>query len=250
MLIAETFPDFVYKYMSASRAAQLIRSPSLYMAPSFALNDLYDFNIRGFWEENQDTKLRVFAKRMLLHGIEDDFERALKLARECELETVSNDYDEWLADNTPSFNRIMEHSGVTCFSSLVNNQRMWGTYGMNHTGAVVEFHTDVNRWAMAADLRCAIYTDRRLPICPSRLIKITKDRRPALDFDVLRMLLCTKHKDWSDERGSFVLRMIVCLLSLKSDYLIRYSGNYVDYGTPSYPARDYPLPPLKKPAGP
>jgi len=49
LLIAEELPGLAYKYMSAPRAAQLIESPQLYMAPSLVLNDLYDLDIRGFW---------------------------------------------------------------------------------------------------------------------------------------------------------------------------------------------------------
>ena len=63
MLIAEERPDFLYKYMSAFRAAQLIETLRLYMSPGAVLNDLYDFNIRGFWQEDEDTKYRIFAKR-------------------------------------------------------------------------------------------------------------------------------------------------------------------------------------------
>jgi hypothetical protein len=59
MLIAEEWPDLIYKYMSAPRAAQLIESLRLYMAPSSVLNDLYDLNIRGFWQEDEDSKYRI-----------------------------------------------------------------------------------------------------------------------------------------------------------------------------------------------
>jgi hypothetical protein len=65
MLIEEERPDFLYKYMSASRAAHLIETLRLYMSPGAVLNDLYDFNIRGFWQEDEDTKYRIFVKRML-----------------------------------------------------------------------------------------------------------------------------------------------------------------------------------------
>jgi Protein of unknown function (DUF2971) len=201
MLFAEEWPDFVYKYMTAPRAAELIDNLRLYMAPIAVLNDLYDFNITGFWEEDEETKYRVFAKRMLVDGVEHDSDRARQTAKRSNPKTVSDDYQVWLSDNTPVFNDIMTHSGVTCFSSLVNNQRMWGTYGSNHTGAVVEFHTDIGKWPMANQLHSVIYTEHRLPICPSLLIRVDEQTRAAaLDVRVLRMLLSAKHLDWRDEK--------------------------------------------------
>src|SRR4051812_12922860 len=120
MLIAEERPDFLYKYMSASRAAQLIEALRLYMSPGAVLNDLYDFNIRGFWQEDNNTKYRIFAKRMLVQGVERDFEQAVELARRLNPKDVDDEYGTWLSDNTPILNEIMAHSGVTCFSSLAN----------------------------------------------------------------------------------------------------------------------------------
>ncbi len=220
MLIAEKLPDLVYKYMSAPRAAQLIESLLLYMAPSSVLNDLYDLNIRGFWQEDEDTKYRIFAKRMLAHGVETDFKRAVETAKRLDPKRVADEYDVWLSDNTRRFDEIIAHSGVTCFSSLVNNQRMWGTYGANHTGAVVELYTEAQKWPMASDLRSAIYTEHRLPVCPSRLIGIDdRTRAPGLDFEVLRMLLCAKHMDWRDE-NEWRLVMLAHTASAAADRLI------------------------------
>jgi hypothetical protein len=205
MLIAEDRPDFLYKYMSASRAAQLIEFVRLYMSPCAGLNDLYDFNITGFWQEDEDTKYRIFA---------------VELARRLNPKDVDDEYGTWLSDNTPILNEIMAHSGVTCFSSLANNQRMWGTYGANHTGAVVELHTDGQKWPMASYLRSAIYTEHRLPVCPSRLIKIDdKTRAPGLDDEVLRMLLCAKHMDWRDEK-EWRLIMLASTAGAAADRLV------------------------------
>ena len=54
-------------------------------------------------------------------------------------------------------------------------------------GWVVELYTEAQKWPMASDLRSAIYTEHRLPVCPSRLIGIDdRTRAPVLDFEVLR----------------------------------------------------------------
>jgi hypothetical protein len=220
MLIAEERPDFLYKYMSASRAAQLIETLRLYMSPGAVLNDLYDFNITGFWQKDEDTKYRIFAKRMLVQGVERDFEQAVERARRLNPKDVADEYGTWLSDNTLILNEIMDHSGVTCFSSLVNNQRTWGTYGANHTGAVVELYTDGQKWPMASCLRSAIYTEHRLPVCPSRLIKIDdKTHAPGLDDEVLRMLLCAKHMDWRDE-NEWRLIMLASTADAAADRLV------------------------------
>jgi hypothetical protein len=85
---------------------------------------------------------------MLAHGVETDFKRAVETAKRLDPKRVADEYDVWLSDNTPRFDEIIAHSGVTGFSSLVNNQRMWGTYSANHTGAVVEIHTEAQKWPM------------------------------------------------------------------------------------------------------
>lgn len=97
---------------------------------------------------------------------------------------------------------------------------MWGTYGANHTGAVVELYTEAQKWPMASDLRSAIYTEHRLPVCPSRLIGIDdRTRAPVLDFEVLRMLLCAKHMDWRDE-NEWRLVMLAHTAAAAADRLI------------------------------
>lgn len=200
LLFAERWPNFVYKYMSGSRAAQVLCDLKFYMAPLSTLNDLYDMNVTGFWQEEEETKYRIFAKRLLVQGQEDDLESALALARKMPLESIAKGYQEWLDDNMPIFDSFMHNTGVTCFTSQPNNQRMWGTYGVNSTGAVLEFNTDISKWPMSELLRSVIYADQRLPICPSQLIEIEQHtHQPMINFKVLQMLLCTKHMDWRDE---------------------------------------------------
>jgi hypothetical protein len=200
LLFAESWPTHVYKYTSASRAAEIIRNLQLYMAPVSQLNDLYDLNIIGFWQEDDETKFRIFAKRIMVQTITSEFDNALALAKQMNVESVVKEYKEWLTDNAPIFDQIIQNSGVTCFTSQGNNQRMWGTYGANHSGVVIEFDTDVCKWPMSKSLKPVIYTDQRLPICPSRLIDIEKETgRPLLAQKVIEMLLCAKHIDWRDE---------------------------------------------------
>jgi hypothetical protein len=83
---------------------------------------------------------------------------------------------------------------------------------------VVELHTEAQKWPMASDLRSAIYTEHRLPVCPSRLIGIDdRTRAPVLDFEVLRMLLCAKHMDWRDENE---WRLVMLAHTAAADRLI------------------------------
>ena len=84
----------------------------------------------------------------------------------------------------------------------------------------LELYTDGQKWPMASYLRSAIYTEHRLPVCPSRLIKIDdKTRAPGLDEEVLRMLLCAKHMDWRDE-NEWRLIMLASTADAAADRLV------------------------------
>jgi Protein of unknown function (DUF2971) len=87
-------------------------------------------------------------------------------------------------------------------SAHANDQRMWGTYGDNHAGAVIHFSTDRDRSRFASHLSPVLYADTKLPFCPSHLVT----ERMEIDQFLLSVLFCVKHMDWRDEHEWRLLR--------------------------------------------
>ena len=191
-----TKPPFLYKYCSAERATQIVRDLTFYFAPAAQLNDLYEFRAGSLYTETPDSKFRVFAKRLVAERWFSDFSEALEFAKSADAPDVDSTYSAFIAQTQAFLKRIMEHSGVFCFSAEGNNQRMWGTYGNNHTGAVLEFSTSEQTSKFASHLMPVWYTDRKVPICPSELIK--QDQK--LDQWMVGVFFCIKHMHWRDEQ--------------------------------------------------
>jgi hypothetical protein len=194
--IAKEKPPFLYKYCSASRAEQIIKDLQFYFTPSEKLNDLYEFNVLSLFSEDSESKYRVSAKRLMAEHWFDNLAEALEGAKTAlSAEDVDSAYSFFLDQLRHKLMAVRKHSGVTCFSSERNNQRMWGTYGDGHAGAVVEFSTSPKLSVFAKHLTPVIYTDWKLPICPSELMT----EKGGLNQRMLTLFLCTKHIHWRDE---------------------------------------------------
>lgn len=195
MVIPEK-PEFLYKYCSASRAAQIIKDLTFYFTPVSQLNDLFEFRVKSLFSETEDSKYRVFAKRMLAEGWWSTFEEAYDAAKSMSPEPIDETYSFFREQLNAVLNRLMVHTGVTCFSSERNNQRMWGTYGLNHTGACIEFSTSSKASKFASHLMPVIYTDSKLPLCPSEFAT----NEMELDQWMLGVFCCVKHLHWEGEK--------------------------------------------------
>ena len=170
MLVPTSRPDLVYKYGSASSIAQIVQDLTFFFAPAAPQNDLYEFRARSLFTEDSDTLYRLHAKRLMAEGWFSDFDQAVAAAKVVDPEDVNNTYSSATSYLIGS-GAAKAHSGVTCFSSLPNNQRMWGTYGNNHSGAVIHFSTDKRLSRFASHLSPVMYTDTKLPFLsfPSHL---------------------------------------------------------------------------------
>jgi hypothetical protein len=189
-------PEYVYKYHSASRVAQIVRDLTFYFAPVSQLNDLYEFRARSLYTETPDSKYRAYAKRLVHERWFDSVEEAVEGIKSCDLESqVAEAYTFFIQQLNATLARIMQHSGVTCFSQYRNNQRMWGTYGANHTGAVIEFSTSSDKSMFASHLMPVLYFEKRFELCPSEFLtdSLTLDQR------LCGALCCIKHWHWRDE---------------------------------------------------
>jgi hypothetical protein len=188
-------PNYLYKYCSAVRATQILRDLSLYLATSTQLNDLFEFRFRSLLTETPEGKIIASAKRFLLEGIEKDIESATELARGMNVTFHEDSYNSIVSHVTGLADAVRKYSGVTCFSAEVNNQRMWATYGDNHSGAVIEFSTAPESCPFRDRLAPVIYRSTTIPWGPEDLL----DDTCKADLSKLQFLMQFKHVDWRDE---------------------------------------------------
>lgn len=196
MLIPQKTPEYVYKYCTASRAAQILRDATFYFTPASQLNDLYEFRAKSLLTVDAKSKFRVYAKRLVAEGMFDTFDEAFEIADDLESEGVEDTWNDALPQIHAALHSAMQHSGVTCFTSSRNDQRMWGTYGDNHQGAVLEFSANPSHSRYAKHLMPVLYVDARPPICPSELLT----DQMSIDQWFLGAMFCMKHHHWRDER--------------------------------------------------
>ena len=189
-------PEFVYKYGSAARIAQILRDLAFYFGPAAPQNDLFEFRARSLFTEDEETKFRVFAKFLVVDGAYNTFDEAFAAAKQFDADAVNETYEVLISRLNDELKQAKDHSGVTCFSSRRNDQRMWAAYGGNHTGAVIEFTTDPAHSLFASHLSRVLYVDTKLPICPSLMF----NERGEIEQLLLSFLFCVKHVDWRDEK--------------------------------------------------
>lgn len=196
MLIPQSKPNYVYKYCSANRAVQVIRDGTFYFTPANQLNDLYEFRAKSLLTVDAKSKFRVYAKRLVAEGMFDNFDEAFEIADDLESEGVDDTWNDVLPQIHAALHNAMQHSGVTCFTSSRNDQRMWGTYGDNHQGAVLEFSANPANSLFAKHLMPVLYVDTKPPVCPSELLT----DKMSIDQWFLGAMFCMKHYHWRDER--------------------------------------------------
>jgi hypothetical protein len=120
-------PEFVYKYGPAQRITQILRHRTFYFGPASPQNDLFEFRARSLFTDTPDTKYRFFAKFLIADGSFTDIEEALRSSRDSDPELVAETYKPYAEYLNAYLGLVKEHSGVTCFGSRRNDQRMWAT---------------------------------------------------------------------------------------------------------------------------
>jgi hypothetical protein len=138
---------------------------------------------------------RLFAKRLVDEKWFDDFDSAFAAAKNLDAQDIAANYEAAMSSLNECLRDTMRHSGVTCFSSKRNDQRLWATYGQNHSGAVIEFTTDRQVSRFSSHLSPVAYTDTKLPLCPSEFFTNSLE----IDQWLLSVCFCIKHLDWRDE---------------------------------------------------
>jgi hypothetical protein len=188
-------PDYLYKYCSAERALQVLRDNQLYLCPPDKFNALYEGSIARLTHYSPEAGLDLAAKiAWIRHGLPVEDARLLLKERmpEEEVKKTFVDIASWLKGPAE---KLRLNSGVTCFSTRRDDQHMWGTYGVNHFGACIEF---CNRSGASEIIRRAqpvLYKDGSLA---DKLPELLKD---DLSLDMYRLALwCffVKSTDWRD----------------------------------------------------
>lgn len=216
-------PEFLYKYHSAKRAIQILKNLQFYFAPVSQLNDLYEFRINAQYSLTEESKIKLHAKNLIFHGAFDKMDEAIDFIKEYHQKDQIEETSKFIIDGlNRQIKNISEHSGVTCFSELKNNQRMWGTYGDNHTGVVIEFKTISDSSKIADHFMPVFYIQSKLSICPSEFLR----EDMTIDSWICSALCCFKHYDWNEEK-EWRLILLADSEQQTSDRLIQFERNAI-----------------------
>jgi hypothetical protein len=189
-------PTHLYRYCSAERAIQILAERRLFLSPPKNFNDLYEGTISRLTQYSREAACELFAKIVATRSsITLDAARATIRERDSEqmIQHTFDDICRWLEKPAEL---LRENSGLTCFSLRRDDQHMWGTYSVNHTGACIEF---CDRSGQSEPLRRAqpvLYRDGSLSEHLPDLIA------PDLSLNIHRLALWTyfvKSTDWRDE---------------------------------------------------
>lgn len=193
-------PQYLYKYCTAKRAAQILRDQYIYLAPISRFNDLFEFSFFALLTENEETPYEYFKKNLAAKGVNRQIAlEETKTVREADIKSF---YEQWKSQVLPPILRkIREHSGVTCFSAKDNHQRMWATYADNHQGVCLEFAVGRDGCPFEGRLLPVIYSSCKTGLTFCDLM----NKDGSLNREVLIFLSMIKHQDWRDENEWRVL---------------------------------------------
>lgn len=113
---------------------------------------------------------------------------------ESEIKRTFTDVATWLREPAE---KLRINSGVACFSIRRDDQHMWGTYGVNHSGACIEFYDRTEASEIHRRAQPVLNKDGSLA---TKLPELIQDN---LSVDLHRLALwCyfVKSTDWRDER--------------------------------------------------
>lgn len=190
-------PEYLYRYCSADRAIQVLHDNTLYLCPPADFNDLYEGTVARLTQYDFKAGLALVSKiASIRHGL--TIESAQKMLKERmpepEVRKTFEEVSAWLREPAE---KLRLHSGVTCFSIRRDDQHMWGTYGVNHSGACIEFCNRSGNSEILKRAQPVLYKDGSLA---DRLTELLDD---DLSLNIHRLALWAyfvKSTDWRDER--------------------------------------------------
>lgn len=132
-------PEYLYRYCSAQRAIQVLSESRLFLCPPKDLNDLYEGSLGRLTHYDAKAARALQARIVSIHrrvSIETAFQLVDDYMPETAIRDTFGDITKWLIT---AAEQMREHSGITCFALRRDDQRMWATYGDNHSGVCLEF---------------------------------------------------------------------------------------------------------------
>jgi hypothetical protein len=195
-------PKYLYKYCSAQRAAQILRDGYVYLCPPKDLNDLFEGSLGRLLKFRNDVALELQCKNLMFHTDWSRDETLEFIEKSISEESIRKNFD-FMVDNIRQLNEsLREHSGITCFSEIRDDQRMWGTYGDNHGGVCIEFWSQGNKSVIHDRAFPVIYSNERVD---DRLSELFNDDCSLNVNALLYYCYLRKTLDWRDEREWRVL---------------------------------------------
>lgn len=216
-------PEYLYRYCSVDRALQVLSDRRLYLCPPADFNDLYEGTMARLTQYSPDAGLDLVARiASLRHSISLEQAREMLKARmpESEIKRTFTDTAKWLQEPAE---KLRLNSGITCFSVRRDDQHMWGTYGMNHTGVCIEFSNRSGKSEILRRAQPVLYKDGSLA---EKLPEMFKE---DMSLDIHRLALwCyfVKSTDWRDEREWRVFTLSTQPLS-QNDRMLPFESNDV-----------------------
>jgi len=166
------------------------------MCPPSQLNDLYEGTVGRLKQFDLGTATEVVSIiASIRRGLTTDQARdAIKANMpESEIHTTFDEIIDWIRETAE---KLRCHSGITCFSQIRGDQRMWATYGDNHSGVCIEFANRTGASEIHKRAQPVLYSSEALSHVMPQLI------RDDLTLDIYRLALwCyfVKSEDWRDE---------------------------------------------------
>lgn len=122
----EPKPKYLYKFCSAERAIQVIRDRYLYLCPPVDLNDMHEGTIQYLLRYSEAAAFALMSRRVEVQCGYNKTEAA-EVIKDCIKNDEIDEYFFWFAERLKSINlQMRQHSGITCFTERLNDQRMWG----------------------------------------------------------------------------------------------------------------------------
>lgn len=216
-------PNYLYRYCSGERALQILGERRLYLCPPTDFNDLYEGTLARLTQYDRGAALDLVAKiAAIRQDSSPEVERAILEVQmpELELRKTFDDISRWLLD---AAEKMRQFSGLTCFSVRPDDQRMWGTYGVNHSGACIEFSDRTGKSEIHRRAQPVLYRNGSLAE------KLQEMIQEDLTLDLHRLALwCyfVKSEDWREEREWRVFMLSTSLIS-KDDRFLEFDAQDV-----------------------
>jgi hypothetical protein len=179
-------PATVFKFVCPEILIKILENSSLNFTPPNRFNDPYDCYLGLIsFESNQKAIDRIKNDPKI-----SDEQKLIKLRDMTEEPT---ELSQFLNE---SVDKILSNSGITCFSLQKENMLMWSHYGDKHTGACIEFHSDL----LISKLAKKLNANNVKYVREIKSINFHESPKEAVDN-----IIFTKSIDWKYEKEFRIL---------------------------------------------